>query len=111
VELVAGDLFVEEEVGCVPVVEGVLESTEVSLVVGSGDEILVRGVAVFSFYVEFLLESGEGRGEVSGEFFVLQGVCGEPGEVVFEGGLGEAVVGCLGWVVVDGVGEDAAEVQ
>jgi len=61
--------------------------------------------------VEFFLESGEGGGEASSESLVLEGIYGEQGEVVLEGGLGEALVGCLGWVVLDGVGEDAAEVQ
>jgi len=41
VELLASDLFVEEEVGCVFVVEGVFEGVEISLVVCVGSGVFV----------------------------------------------------------------------
>jgi len=66
VELWACDLFVEEEVFAVVVVEGVFEGVEVSFVVCVGGGVCVSVVVVLGLGVEFLLESGEGGGEVSG---------------------------------------------
>jgi len=110
-ELSSADLLSEKEVFAVCEAKDLLEGVEVPLVVCLGGRVPVPGPVVLGLCVEFLLESGQGGGDAAGMRHVFEGVYCEPGEVVLEGGFGEAVFGGLGPVSFGGVGEDAAEVE